>query len=388
MQTQFDTIARWLIGEGRLSGDSLTIVQGFSQRLVAIGVPLWRLRVNQRMSNPLIAAWGVIWRRDQEAPQEYLVPTELLSTSAWIGSPFQYVFEHRTNFRRRLRALDAATDHSILHELAADGATDFLAMPIEYGDGSVQGMSAVTDHPDGFSEEQIALLEALREPFSAALEPSAMRRSTASLLRTYLGNGPAGAVVAGAVRRGDISRIQAVVMVSDLRGFTDKSFRWPEDQLLTALGSYFELLANAITAHGGDILKFMGDGLLAVFPIGAENTLGERCAAALDAAREAREALRALNVTRVGTGNEPLDFGTSLHLGQVTYGNVGSPDRLDFTIIGDAVNVASRIEALCKPLAEPILVSPLVAKHLSSRLRSLGHHPIRGLPEPLEMWAP
>lgn len=388
MTVQFDEIARWLIREGRLSGDSIAIIEGFAQRLTDAGVPLWRLRVNQRMSNPLLAAWGMIWRRDEKDSQEYLVPREMLETSAWFGSPFEYVKENRRPFRRRLVSLETGKDHVVLHELAAEGATDFLALPIEYGDGSIQGMSLVTDHPNGFDDAQVALLERLRDPLAAALEPSAMRRSTSSLLRTYIGQGPSQAVAAGAIRRGDISRIDAVILISDLRGFTDKSNRWSEEALLLALGSYFDLFVESVTKRHGDVLKFLGDGILAVFPIDEVHRAAERCEQALQAVVDAKQALVAVNDARINLGDETLDFGTALHLGPVTYGNVGSPDRLDFTVIGDAVNLTSRVEGLCKPLAEPILLTSEVARHLKVPLRSLGHQTVKGLREPIEVLAP
>jgi adenylate cyclase len=292
------------------------------------------------------------------------------------------------SLRRRLSALDVARDHKILHELAAEGASDFLALPIEYGDGSIQAMSAVTDHPTGFSEEQVALLDALRDPLGAAMEPAAMRRTTASLLSTYLGQGPSRAVTAGAIRRGDISRLDAVLVMSDLRGFTDKSNRWTEEALLEALGDYFELFVNSVTKRRGDVLKFLGDGILAVFPIDEDNETARRCQEALRAVIDAREALGALNRSRAEAGQEAIDFGAALHLGSVTYGNVGSPDRLDFTVIGDAVNLTSRVEGLCKALAEPILLTSEVARHLRTSPRSLGPQTVSGLPHPIEVLAP
>ncbi len=221
-----DPIAEWLIGEGRLIGEARPLIDGFCRRLLAAGIPLWRLRAGQRLANPLLSAWGVIWTRDGSGDEEYVIARDTLGTSAYFGSPFQYVIKHRQSFRRRLIGLDPEQDHAVLHEMAAAGGSDYLAMPLEYGDGSVQGLAIVSDHASGFSDEDLARLETLRQPLAAALEPMAMRRSSASLLTTYLGAGPAGAVLAGAIRRGELRQIDAVVLMTDLRGFTDKAERW------------------------------------------------------------------------------------------------------------------------------------------------------------------
>ena len=380
-------IADWLVGEGRLIGDSVAIAEGFAERLLAAGVPLLRLRIAQRIANPLLAAWGVIWRRDLGRSEDYVISTQLLGTSTWIGSPFQQLVQTRAPLRKRLTDLHP-DDHGVFHEMAEIGGTDFFGMPLEFGDGSVQGMSLVADGEAGFSDAQIALFERLRHPLAAAVEPDAMRRSTRSLLKTYLGKGPAAAVGAGSIRRGDLSSLDAVVMFSDLRGFTEKSSRLSDRDLLDVLDAYFELVVDAVRAAGGEILKFLGDGILAVFPIEDEASTGARCVQALQATSQARQSLIELNQGRVNAGKEALDFGTALHVGEVTYGNIGSPDRLDFTVIGETVNLASRIEGLCKTLGEPVLCSEALADALGSELRSVGRHEIRGVLGPVQLFAP
>ncbi|MEM1199463.1 MAG: adenylate/guanylate cyclase domain-containing protein [Pseudomonadota bacterium] len=375
----------WLVGEARLSGDGVAIVEELGRRLVDAGVPLWRLRVAQRVANPLLAAWGVIWRSD--APTEdYVVPTAWLDTQTWIGSPFEYVTNNRSSLRKRLNDLDPETDYHLYLELAAEGGTDFFCLPLEYGDGSVQGTSITTNHPDGFSDEHLAIFEAIRMPLASAMEPVAMRRSTASLLKTYLGKGPADEVVAGAVRRGGLSELKAVVMFSDLRGFTQKSTTWGDAKLLEALDQYFQVVVDAVHEHDGDVLKFLGDGVLAVFPILEGTNVPRRCADALVAARQAQDKLGEVNEARLKAGDEALEFGTALHLGMLTYGNIGSADRLDFTVIGETVNVASRIEGLCKVLGRRVLCSSAIAQHMPDTLSSLGRHEVRGVPEPVEVF--
>ncbi|WP_205772468.1 hypothetical protein [Microvirga calopogonii] len=172
----FFECATWLVDTARVALPPVEIVAQTCERLVGAGIPLWRVRVGQRLINPLIGAWGVIWKREMGA-EEYTVPRSVLATSAFTGSPFEHVIKTRTRFYRSLRDLDPAQDHPVLFELAADGSTDYLALPIIYGDGSVQGAALTTDAPDGFTQQTVALIEALSPFLAAALEPAAMRRS-------------------------------------------------------------------------------------------------------------------------------------------------------------------------------------------------------------------
>jgi adenylate cyclase len=380
---ELEDISRWLIGEARLSLDPLPLITGFCERLTGLGVPLWRLRAGQALANPLASAWGVIWTRDGSGTHEYLVPRTMLSTGAYHGSPFQHVVERRESFRRRLVDLDPARDHAVLHEMAAAGGTDYLALPLEYGDGSVQGLSLVSDGPEGFADPHLALIERLRQPLAAALEPVAMRRSSASLLRTFLGDGPADAVLAGAIRRGDRRHIEAAILFCDLRGFTTMSERLGEADLFAALDCYFEAVVEAVRGEGGDVLKFLGDGILAIFPVEAAGST-PACAAALRAVEQARERLAAAQAAD-GT---PLAFVATLHVGEVAYGNIGSPERLDFTVLGRAVNLVSRLEGLAKELDQPLLCSAAFASALDHPLASLGSFPLKGVVEPQEVFVP
>lgn len=377
-------ISRWLIGQARLSLDPVALIRGFCERLIGQGVPLWRLRAGQRLANPLASAWGVIWTRDGSGTHEYLVPRTTLSTGAYYGSPFQHVVERRQSFRRRLQDLDPERDHEVLHEMAAAGGTDYLAVPLEYGDGSVQGLSLVSDGEGGFADAHLALIEDLRQPLAAALEPTAMRRSTASLLRTFLGEGPADAVLAGAIRRGDRRHIEAAILFCDLRGFTTLSERLSEANLFAALDRYFEAVVEAVRGAGGDVLKFLGDGILAIFPIETAGGRAAACGAALQAVEQAREGLAG---ALAGDGS-PLAFVATLHVGEVAYGNIGSPERLDFTVLGPAVNLVSRLEELAKQLDQSLLCSAAFASALDIPLAPLGRFPLRGVAEPQEVFAP
>jgi adenylate cyclase len=363
--------ATWLAGTARVVLSPAEIVAQTCERLVAAGIPLWRVRVGQRLINPLIGAWGVIWRREAGA-EEYTVPRSVLATSAFTGSPFEHVITTRTRFYRSLRDLNPARDHPVLFELAADGSTDYLALPIIYGDGSVQGSAFTTDAPGGFTPEAIALIETLSPFLAAALEPAAMRRSAESLLRTYLGDGPAERIAAGAIRRGDQIAIEAAVLLTDLRGYTVLSERLPPHELLDRLGHYQEVVVTAVRAEGGDVLKFIGDGVLAIFPV--ENGGRER---ASDRARRALEAalLRAEPIAG-------LRFVGCLHVGSVIYGNIGSPDRLDFTVVGPTVNFVCRLEAVAKSTNSVAVCSrEMAACFPADTTRRLGTFTLPGIPD-------
>ncbi len=374
-------VTQWLIAEARLSLPPLELIDHFCRQLVEFGVPLWRLRAGQRLANPLASAWGIIWTRDGSDTHEYVVARTTLSTGAYYGSPFQHVVERRQSFRRRLLDL-REDDHQVLHEMAAAGGTDYLAVPLEYGDGSVQGLSLVSDGKDGFADRHLELIERLRQPLAAALEPTAMRRSSASLLRTFLGDGPADAVLAGAIKRGDRRHIDAAILFCDLRGFTGMSERLDEADLFAALDRYFEAVVEAVRGGGGDVLKFLGDGVLAIFPVAVSRT--HACGAALEAVAEARARLAGA----AAVDGTPLAFIATLHVGQVVYGNIGSPDRLDFTVLGPAVNLVSRLEGLAKELDRPLLCSAAFAAALDAPLASIGRFALKGVAEPEEVFAP
>ncbi len=376
-------IADWLIGQARLQLAPLALIDGFCRRLLELGVPLWRLRAGQAIANPLASAWGVVWTRDGAGTHEYTVPRTLLATRAYFGSPFQQIIRTRQSFRRRLSDLDPERDHQVLHEMAAAGGTDYLALPLEYGDGSVQGLSLVAEGAAGFSDRHLEIAQALRQPLAAALEPTAMRRSSASLLRTYLGDGPAEAVLKGAIKRGDRRRIEAAILFSDLRGFTALSERLAEAALFQALDRYFEAVVEAVRAEQGDVLKFLGDGILAIFPL---ETAGSRPAACGAAVRAVERATLRLVGAPPADGT-PLAFTATLHVGDVVYGNIGSPDRLDFTVLGPAVNLVSRLEGLAKQLDRPVLCSAAFAQALAAPAEAVGRFALRGVVLEQEVFA-
>ncbi len=377
-------ITDWLITEARLLDDGQALIEGYCSRLVRAGLPLARANVAQRFANPLLAAWGVIWTLEET--RAYTVPHDVLGTGAYKGGPFDYVRSQRRPLHKSLLNLDPVSDHAVYLDLAEGGGTDLYALPLTYSDGSVHGSTFVADAAEGFREADIALIQATRHALAAAMEPVTLRRSTLSLLTSYLGAGPAQAVSEGSIRRGEQSRLEAVVMMSDLRGFTEASETWSESDLLEALNGYFDLVVQAVRGQRGEVLKFMGDGILSIFPVAGHAERRPQAEHALAAARRSLADLRRLNQERRAAGAPPLAMGIGLTLGPVVYGNIGSPERLDFTVLGSAVNLASRLQEVCRELEEPVIASQAVAKALETRLSALGSTSLRGVSGAVEIF--
>ncbi len=377
-------LTEWMITEGRRSGDPVKVVSQFCSSLIEAGVPLWRANIGQRFANPLLIAWGVVWT--PEGTDSYDVTHETMLTDGYVGSSFEYILANRKPLHKSLRRLDSETEHSSYLEFAEQGGTDYYATLLYYGDGSLHGCTFVTQAKDGFSPEHLWLIEAALPALSSALEPVTMRKSSKGLLRTYLGDGPSEAVWSGNIKRGERTTLDAVVMFSDLRGFTALSETSPEEDIFDTLSDYFDLVVKAVEDNGGDVLKFMGDGILSIFTIEAQKDHADRCRMAALAAQSVLSGLNALNTRRDGLQKPPLDVGIGINVGQVSYGNIGSPGRLDFTVLGGAVNVASRIEGLTKSTGRRVLATSAVASAAPNMFVSCGDHEIRGLAQPIELF--
>jgi adenylate cyclase len=268
----------------------------------------------------------------------------------------------------------------LLADLKRQGISDYIALPLRAGGAYHNAATAATKRPGGFEEAHLAALRRVFRLFALHVERHIALRISRKVLR-------------GSIKRGDGEPIRAILWASDLRGFTDLADRLDERDMIALLNAYFERLVGAVMAHDGQVLKFIGDGLLAVFPFLAFANEAEAAAAALAAAEEALAAVEDLNrappeALAAIEGWRPLRSGIALHDGEVFFGNVGGPERLDFTVIGPAVNAASRVEALSKTLARPILITEPVARLLSAPLEPLGEHVLRGLARPMGLFSP
>jgi adenylate cyclase len=378
-------VIEWLLREGRLDADPLRFVDALARRLVEAGAPLWRMRVGFFTLHPQLAAWAYVWLRGRGARIEP-IPYDVRGTPAFIGSPAERMLASDAPVRYRLQALDRGA-HRLLHELAAEGGVDYLMLPLRFSDGSRNVFAVTTDRPGGFSASDLAGFERLAHALAPVLEVAATRRLARTLLDTYVGPRTGERILEGRIRRGAAEVIPAAIGFSDLRDFTALTESLPAAELLEMLNAYFETLGTAVNRHGGEILRFVGDAMLVVFAADRGRDLGSACRAALDAALEAVERLAALSARRQAEGKAPIRFGIGLSAGDVVYGNVGTPERLDFTVMGPAVNRAARTEGLTKELGVPLLLSAEAAALAGRAVRPLGGHRVRGLQEPLEVFA-
>jgi adenylate cyclase len=280
---------------------------------------------------------------------------------------------------------DIGSWHPFYDELRADGLTDYIAWPLDHTLGKRRVVTFATDRPGGFSADDIAFLVDLLPALSLVSEIRLKNRLARTLLETYVGPHASEQILAGATTRGSGVTVGAAIMICDLRDFTAISDIWPRDDVIELLNGYFDAMSEPIVKHGGEILKFMGDGLLAIFPLSKPTA----CTDLLQAISEAQTEMAALNREHVRVGRKPLGYGIGVHVGDVMYGNIGSRKRLDFTVIGPAVNIAARLESLTKEIKRPVLLSKAFAEMAGcqSSLENLGPYPIRGLGEPVEIFA-
>jgi adenylate cyclase len=389
----------WAVRQGLLGTAAAELFDGFCQRLVLGGLPLWRASAAMLTLHPQWGGYSYLWHRDLNAiePSQFERGSEYRQD--WLTSPFAYLVGQARaeggsgdpwrHLRRRLCGPEALLDFPLLEELARAGGTDYFAQIVRFGPegdasrGTGIAYSFTTDRRDGFSEDDLSLLRAVLPALSLAMMAHAGHTIASGLLVAYLGGDAGRRVHAGAVERGSVESIRAALWFADMRGFTKLADGAAGLEVIELLDEVFETLTAPLRSRGGQVLKFMGDGMLAIFPLLGE-TQAETCRNAIDAAREAMHALDRVNGARAEASKPVAEVDLALHIGEVLYGNVGAADRLDFTVIGPAVNEAARIETLCEPLGRKVLVSAEFAAAAGScnGLQPLGDHRLRGVREP------
>jgi len=390
----------WAMEEGLRGATAGELFDGYCQRLVVNGVPLQRGYVSTQTLHPQWSGYGFTWKRELNAVHVAQYPRGGGNSEAWLTSPFHHLITRarageKTPFvRRRLEVGPEQRDFPALKEFHAAGATDYFCIIYTFGaDGDpAHGTGVVysftTDRVGGFDDEEIGLLHSTLPGLALAMKAHAGHDIASSLLRTYLGEDAGRRVHAGAVERGSAHGLHAVLWYADIRGFTGVSDVSPGAAIIDMLDDVFETLTAALRPRGGQVLKFIGDAMLATLSFD-EGDQAKTCRLALDAAVEAMAALKARNVERAAAGLPVVSVDLALHVGEVLYGNVGAADRLDFTVIGPAVNEVARIEKLCEPLGREILVSQrfaAAAGHCDGRLEPLGSFVLRGVGEPKEIF--
>ena len=368
-------IADWLIDGARSAPQPAQVLAQLSERLVTCGIPLWRVAVFVRTLHPQVMGRRFIWRPGTEVEVSE-APFELLESADFLENPIAQVYATGRALRRKLTDPDCAVDFPVLSELRAEGITDYLASPLVFTDGAIHAVTCTTRQAGGFTDAQIAGIEAIITPLARVAEIRALRRMGSTLLDTYVGHDAGERILAGHIRRGDIEEIHAAIWLSDMRGFTALADSLPPPVLIDLLNRYFDCQVPVILDHGAEVLKFMGDGLLAIFNIAGNET--EVCERALAAARRAQANIAALSDSAM----PGLRFGLALHIGDVLYGNIGSGNRLDFTCIGPAVNCAARIEKLTSQLGRAVLASGEFARHCAGEFTPLGEFRLAGFSTP------
>jgi adenylate cyclase len=375
-------ILDWLVGEARRLPDGGALLRELSLRLVEAGLPLRRTSLHIRTLHPQLFAIGFYWQRGSDEVRIFEAPHGIQATALFLHSPMRALFEGAGAVRQRLDLPDTAFAFPLFHELRDEGLTDYVALPMRFSDGKIHGTTWSSDRPGGFESDDLARIEDLLPAYGLLLEIHLNRRIAINLLDTYVGRHAGERILEGQITRGSGQTVQAAIWFCDLRDFTMLSESLGRDRILDCLNQFFDCMAGAVERQGGEILKFMGDAMLAIFPLEGE----QACRRAMQAAIDARQAMAGLNAERQAAGQQALGFGIALHVGEVMYGNIGAVDRLDFTVIGPAVNLASRLETLCRTLGPQVLVSDDFARLCAGSFPSLGAHHLPGIARPVEVF--
>jgi len=364
-------LLRWLSEEGRFADDVGRLLETLCEKLAALGVPVSRATPHVRPLHPEFRGVTRIWRRGEST--EIRTPRRgIESTSDYERSPIQYTIMTGEWVDA---ALDESTDRRfpILATLRREGITHYVMAPLVFSNRVVNAMSWATDAPGGFTPADRELLRDLVRAFVPVLEATAGRRIYGELLATYVGRDPGARIMAGAVQRGDVRRLKAALLLADMRGFSRLTDQLPEERIVELLNAFFDLVVPAVIARGGDVLKYVGDAVIAIFAVPGDDA-APSCEMALAAAQTA---LAALDAAPPEIRQHVL-IDIALHCGDAAYGNIGSGDRLDFTAVGRDLNILSRLELLCKEIGRPLLMTDTFAAGISQPVFEIGHFELRG----------
>ena len=355
-------------------------------RLQRAGIPVKRATLHVMIQHPQWLGARIMWADGMREAELARVDYDVQERSEYIGSPASEIHDGATEVRENLeRDPSLGRQHAIYDEMRAKGLTDYVAWPLYHTLGKRHIVTFATDRRGGFDAAHITGLLNVLPVLALVSEIRIKNRLARTLLETYVGSHAGELILAGATRRSTGTTVSAAIMICDLRDFTKISDNWPRDDVIDLLNGYFDAMSEPVTRHGGEILKFIGDGMLAIFPLSQPAA----CANLLHAVTEARQAMVALNEKNGETGRAPLNYGIGIHVGDVMYGNIGSRARLDFTVIGPAVNMASRLETLTKQLGRKVLLSRAFADFVKDDfdLEHVGEHPVRGFNDPIEIFA-
>jgi adenylate cyclase len=374
--SELQKLSDWLVDGARSSFRSPQLLGEICQRLIAAGLPLWRTGIFVRTLHPDIFGYRFIWKPGSDV-EVGAADFTFVDSPDFQNSPLYIVFQEGVEVRARFDD-PASSRFPIIEDLRAEGVTDYIALPLIFTDGSARASSWTTKQPGGFTDEQLAALRSVVKPLARLVEILSLNRMASMLLDTYVGNRAGERIMGGQIRRGHTETMNAAIWLSDLRGFTSLSDRVPAETVVDILNQYFDCQVSAIGKHGGEVLKYMGDGLLAVFPI--DEYVGDAqqvCSRVLEAAHESRASVADMQYPIDGTV-ERFRFGVALHVGRILYGNIGGGNRLDFTCIGPAVNLAARLEKIASNLRRTVVASEGFAGICQGGWSDLGEFPVAG----------
>ena len=382
-------IEDWLVQTGLAGASETESLHGFCTRCRAADIEISRAMLAVDTLHPIHEGRAFRWRADsveQPTVVEYGSSNLGESAASWQASPFYRLVETGASELRRRIESDGATDFAILREFKAEGQTDYVAFVHRFGGTSVIGemdcvySSWVTSRSGGFRETDLAALRRLVPLLALAIKCVSLARIARTLVEVYLGHDAGERVLSGRISRGVAERINAVIWYSDLRGYTTITDTASPDEIIPLLNDYAALVIDAVRTAGGEVLKLIGDGVLAIF---RADDAAQACRCALRAEAGLRSGIKAVNARRAA-GNHPVtSVYLGLHIGEVFYGNIGSEDRLDFTVVGPAVNEASRIAAMCRSIDRSVVLSSAFAAATPaperSNLVSVGRYALRGV---------
>ena len=377
----------WLHDVAHVDDGGESLIRSLTSELRARGLPLWRANLCLLTMHPEVFWRTVQWHEDEGGTVRSLARSHELSLSPYFtASPVAALRAGASTIRVKLEP--GPLPYPVCEDLRAQGGTDYLAHRLVFSNGETSYASWATRDAGGFDDETCAALEALAPYLARRVELESAYYATRSLLEVYLGKNAARRVLSGSFRRGEGETLEAAIWFCDLRDFTRTSDSSPPAAVVQMLDAYFDRVSEAITAHGGEVLKFVGDAVLAIFPVNAANDAQHACRSALAAAEKALAAIEQLSSERVATGKVGLAMGVALHLGRVMYGNIGARDRLDFTVISSSVNEASRLEGLCKTLGTPLTLShDFVTAADAEGVVDLGAHELKGVSSKVHVYS-
>jgi len=375
-EPEANPLGRWLVAEAWKAGSSAELATAFLTFLHEAGYRVDRSTIIMPTLHPQVFATVLVWRADTPGIRTIQEPHDILLQPKFADSPFAPLIRgNAAGVRRRLADPACALDFPVVRDLHAEGATDYVAMPFRFADGQINVMSITSFAPGGLDTAQLGQIYDVLPALGRMFEVHALRRTATALLEIYLGRHTGERVLQGLVKHGDGEHIHAVIWFCDFRDSTPLSQSLGRRAYLRQLNRFFYCMAGAVLEAQGEVLRYIGDAVLAIFPI--ESNEAAACERALHAARLAAERVREVNAAN--PERPPLRYGIGLHIGDVTYGNIGVPERLEFTVIGAAANEAARVESMTKELKKPVLTSAAFAAACRATLVSAGKHALKGL---------